>query len=31
MALLSLAKEARLIGFDVDALMMKKARERIEN
>jgi len=29
MALLSLAKNAKLIGFDVDALMMKKAKERI--
>ena len=31
MALLSLAKNANLIGFDVDMLMMKKAKERIEN
>lgn len=31
MALLSLAKDARLIGFDVDALMLKKAKERIES
>ena len=30
MALLALAKDARLVGFDVDALMMKKAKERIE-
>lgn len=31
MALLSLAKDARLIGFDVDALMLKKAEFRIQN
>ena len=31
MALLALAKDARLVGFDVDALMMKKAKERIES
>lgn len=30
MALLSLAKNARLVAFDVDELMMKKAKERIE-
>ena len=29
MALLALAKNARLIGFDVDELMMKKAEMRI--
>ena len=29
MALLSLAKNARLIGFDVDQLMMNKAKMRI--
>ena len=31
MALLSLAKNAKLIGFDVDELMMKKAKERIKS
>jgi 16S rRNA (cytosine1402-N4)-methyltransferase len=31
MALLALAKDARLVGFDVDALMMKKAKLQIEN
>lgn len=31
MALLILAKEARLVGFDVDELMLKKAKLRIEN
>jgi len=31
MALLSIAKNAKLIGFDVDELMLKKAKERIEN
>lgn len=30
-ALLSLAKNARLIAFDVDELMMKKAKERIKS
>ncbi|MEI8009352.1 MAG: hypothetical protein WCI00_08600 [bacterium] len=29
MVLLALAKNARLLGFDVDALMMKKAKMRI--
>lgn len=31
MALLALAKDARLIGFDVDELMMTKAKARIES
>jgi len=31
MALLSLAKNATLIGFDVDELMMKKAEMRIRD
>ena len=31
MALLSLAKYARLVGFDVDQLMLKKAEFRIQN
>jgi len=31
MALLSIAKNAELIGFDVDELMLKKAKERIKS
>ena len=31
MALLSIAKDAKLIGFDVDELMLAKAKLRIEN
>lgn len=31
MALLSIAKDAKLIGFDVDELMLDKAKLRIEN
>jgi len=31
MVLLSLAKNARLVGFDVDQLMMDKAKLRIES
>jgi 16S rRNA C1402 N4-methylase RsmH len=31
MALLSIAKNAELIGFDVDELMLKKAEFRIQN
>ena len=31
MALLSIAKHAKLIGFDVDELMLKKAEFRIQN
>lgn len=31
MVLLSLAKKATLIGFDVDELMMKKAEFRVQN
>jgi len=31
MALLSIAKDAKLIGFDVDELMLKKAESRIQN
>ena len=30
-ALLSIAQEAKLIGFDIDDKMMEKAKERIEN
>lgn len=31
MVLLSIAQEAKLIGFDIDELMLKKAKERIES
>jgi 16S rRNA C1402 N4-methylase RsmH len=31
MKLLSIAKNARLVGFDVDQLMLKKAEFRIQN
>jgi len=31
MVLLSIAKNARLVGFDVDQLMLKKAEFRIQN
>lgn len=31
MALLSIAKEAKFVGFDVDELMMDKAKERIKS
>jgi hypothetical protein len=31
MELLSIAKDAKLIGFDVDELMMNKAKKRIKS